>query len=246
MVRGFKRQLEILHSLSFSVITGEEEVGGLTHTMVQTENQEILDLSPRKRKRRPRTLIIRPEELTYQTFSVQTDRQLQPAVRSQGQQPAVTPQGQRARQPPGQPAAVRPPGQSAEIKTEQVTVVDENKLLAAEKPPTIAPPEDYVEMEPEGEKELDSKTLNNKEKQTVDDIRYAPAEDLSSEYRSVEIENTRTQAHIFPPITNNVPLVAPDHVRNIENTTMQEDAPKYPPITSHVSLVASGNPTRHR
>ena len=67
--------------------------------MVQTENQEVLDLSlssPKRKKRPstkpqpvprpgPRILIIRPDESTYQTSSVQTDRVIPPTVKPYGE-----------------------------------------------------------------------------------------------------------------------------------------------------------------
>ena len=122
--------------------------------MVQTENQEVLDLdlslsSPKRKKRpatkpqpgprsRPRILIIRPDESTYQTSSVQTDRVIPPTVKPYGEpnrtysMPVV----------PGRPRQklklkIKTPeevydsvSELSQIEEEQLTV--EGELLAAE------------------------------------------------------------------------------------------------------------------
>ena len=215
-----------------------EEETGQAHVMVQTENQEVLDLSlssPKRKKppaskpqqqprRGPRILIIRPDESTYQTSSVQTDRVIPPTVKPYGEpnrtysSPIV----------PGRPKEKM----KLKIKTPEEVYDSVSELSQIEEEQLTA----------EGELLLAEETLHLKETP----VNVVTSEDKADETKVEQILDIQSGRQVSAqkglPVINSVYV---DQSANSDRNTqsyypknISDGKMKFPPIANRASLVA--------
>ena len=209
--------------------------------MVQTENQEVLDLSlsspkrkkppaskPQQPRRGPRILIIRPDESTYQTSSVQTDRVIPPTVKPYGEpnrtysSPIV----------PGRPKQKM----KLKIKTPEEVYDSVSELSQIEEEQLTA----------EGELLLAEETLHLKETP----IHVVTSEDKADESKMEQILDLQSgrqgSAEKGLPVINSMYVdQSPTSDRNTQSyypknidDTISDGKMKFPPIANRASLVA--------